>query len=157
MFRLSELSSAVRARLGASRSRPAQPWTPLRKPLSECTLAIITSSAYVDVAPQLDAPGVELCDFRAVAGDGPASAPATADQGCRPRRDSADFEADSLGVVIERARELVTCGRVGRLNHRHLILSGAVDSRRRLAERTRVTAARWLTPDQVDVVLLVPM
>jgi hypothetical protein len=154
---LSELSSAVRAHVGASRSRQAEPWAPLRKPLSECTLAVISGSAYVDVAPQLDAPGVELCGFRAVPGD--ESTPATVDRSGHPSpgSDAADFEADRLSVVVERADELAACGRVGRLNDRHLILSGAVDSRRRLVKRTLLTAARWLTHDQVDVVLLVPM
>ncbi len=118
---------------------------------------MISSSAYVDVAPRLDAPGVELCGFRAVSGDALASPREGADRRNDPGLVAADIEADRLGVVVGRAGELIAAGKLGRLNHRHLILSGAVDSRRRLAERTRLTAARWLSNDQVDVVLLVPM
>ena len=157
MPRLSELTSAVRARLGAGRTRHADHRTPLRKPLNECVLAIISSSAYVDVAPQLDAPGVELCGFRAVSPGTPARRPPGSAPTDQSDAEAADFEADRLGVVVERACELTASGRVGRLSHRHMILYGAVDSRRRRVERTQLTAARWLTQDQVDVVLLVPM
>jgi hypothetical protein len=160
MSRLGDFSSAMRARMGA-RSADPDAWTPLRKPLSECTLAVVCGSAYVDVAPQLDAPGVELCGFRAVSDDDPmsatAAAPAAAGQTVCPEADSPDFEADRLGVVVARAHELVAASRIARLNHRHLTLTGAVDSRSRLVQETRRTAVGWLSDDQVDVVLLVPM
>ena len=151
MSRLRELTAAVLGGVGRGARRRAS-WMPLRKPLSECTLALISSSAYVDAAPQFDTPGVELCAFRAVSGI--EAAPETASQ-----VDAApvtDFEADRLRVAVGRAHELVASGRVGRLADRHLILAGAVDSRRRIIDHTH-QAARILADDQVDVVLLVPM
>ena len=155
MSRLDDFRSAVRALTGTQRTRPAEPapWTPLRRPLSDCTLAIVSSSAYVDVAPQLDRPGVELCGFRTFSGDAlrpPADEPGG--QASDPTR----FEADRLGVAVGRARELVAAGRIGRLAPSHLTLSGAVDSRSRLVRRAREAAA-LLAGDKVDVVLLVPM
>jgi hypothetical protein len=158
MSRLDDIASAVRSLLGAESERPADPapWTPLRKPLSDCTLAIVSSSAYVDVAPQLDRPGVKLCGFRTVSGEALAHLRA-ADDSRDQAPDSLDFEADRLGVAVGRATELVAAGRIARLSRRHLTLSGAVDSRARLLGETRRTAVPWLTEDQVDVVLLVPM
>ena len=157
MSRLDDIASAVRALLGAGSARPADPapWTPLRKPLSDCTLAIVSSSAYVDVAPQLDRPGVELCGFRTVSGE--ALAHQRAADGSRDQApDSLDFEADRLGVAVGRAAELVASGRIARLSRRHLTLSGAVDSCGRLL-REASAAARLLIDEHVDVVLLVPM
>jgi hypothetical protein len=157
MSRLSDLASSLRALAGAERSRrDGSPlWTPLRKPPSDCTLAIVTSSAYVDAAPQLDRPGVELCDFRSFSEETLASAPA-ADRPAGQAPDPSRFEADRLGVTVGRARELVAHGRVARLAPGHLTLTGAVDSRDRLVRRAREAAAA-LTGAQVDVVLLVPM
>jgi D-proline reductase (dithiol) PrdB len=157
MSRLGNIANAVRTLIGAERARGADPspWTPLRKPLSDCTLAIVTGSAYVDVAPQLDRPGVELCKFRSFSGDAPAPALAADTPGSQASGPS-DFEADRLGVGVGRAREFVASGRIARLSRRHLTLTGAVDSRNRLVRQTR-TAAGWLTDDQVDIALLVPM
>ena len=160
MSRQGGFSSIARAFMGAGRPRRADPapWTPLRKPLSECTLAIVTSSAYVDVDPQLDRAGVELCTFRALSGEPPACAPATSEAGQTSlhAKGDPDFEADRLAVAVGRARELVTAGGIARLAPRHLMLTGAVDSRNRLLREARA-AARLLIDDQADVVLLVPM
>jgi D-proline reductase (dithiol) PrdB len=158
MSRLGDIASAVRALISAESARPADPapWTPLRKPLSDCTLAIVSSSAYADVAPKLDRPGVELCGFRTFSDEAPESATAAGEAADRTSTRS-DFEADRLGVTVGRARELVAAGRIARLSRRHLTLSGAVDSCTRLVRETRRTAAPLLAEDQIDVVLLVPM
>jgi hypothetical protein len=157
MSRLGDIAGAVRALIRAERARDADrpPWTPLRKPLGECTLAIVAGSAYVDVAPQLDRPGVELCSFRSFSGDALAQAQ-TADAAGGQASGPSNFEADRLGVTVGRARELVATTGIGRLGRRHLTLTGAVDSRNRLGQQTH-TAAGWLTDDQVDIALLVPM
>jgi D-proline reductase (dithiol) PrdB len=157
MSRLGDFSSSLRALAGTERSRRdgSEPWTPLRKPLSDCTLAIVTGSAYVDAAPQLDRPGVELCGFRSFSQEALAPAPA-AEQSAGQAPDPSRFEADRLGVTVGRARELVAHGRVARLAPGHLTLTGAVDSRDRLVRRAR-EAASALTGGEVDVVLLVPM
>ena len=158
MSRLADFSSAVRSLIGTQRARHSEPapWTLLHKPLSDCTLAIVTGSAYVDVAPPLDRPGVELCSFRAVPGEALGPAPA-ADEPRVQASDPARFEPDRLGVAVGRARELVAGGHIGRLSRSHLMLTGAVDSRARLVRETRRAAVSLLTHDQVDVALLVPM
>lgn len=157
MSRLDAFSSSLRALLGAGRPRRdgSSPWTSLRKPLSDCTLAIVTGSAYVDVAPQLDRPGVELCRFRFFTDQALAPTRA-ADEPTGQAPGSSHFEADRLGVTVGRARELVTAGRIARLAPSHLTLTGAVDSRGRLVREARAAAGR-LTDGGVDVVLLVPM
>jgi hypothetical protein len=157
MSRLDAFSSSLRALLGTGRSRrdDSAPWTPLHKPLSECALAVVTGSAYVDVAPQLDRPGVELCRFRFFTDQALAHLRA-ADESRDQAPDSPDFEVDRLGVTVGRARELVAAGRSARLAPSHLILTGAVDSRGRLVREARAAAGR-LNDDEVDVALLVPM
>jgi D-proline reductase (dithiol) PrdB len=154
MSRLGDRSSSFRALASAGRRGGSPPWTPLSKPVSECTLAVVSSSAYVDVAPVLDRPGVELCGFRFFSDDELAPAPAAAQAHHSP--DHSRFEADRLGVAVGRARELVAGGRVGRLAQSHAALAGAVDSRARLMREAQAAAGR-LAGDQVDVVLLVPM
>jgi hypothetical protein len=58
--------------------------------------------------------------------------------------------------VLDRARQLVESGRVGRLSPQHLSLSGAVIAPSRVVEETNRTAVHRLMDSQVDVVLLVP-
>ena len=58
--------------------------------------------------------------------------------------------------MLDRARQLVESGRVGRLSPQHLSLSGAVIVPSRVVEETKRSAVRQLMDDRVDVVLLVP-
>jgi hypothetical protein len=132
------------------------PWAPLRRPLSQCTLAIIGSSAYADPAPRLGFPGIELCSFRTIAGGGSASE-ALAPRAAAQDWASVDHDLRRLHTVAERAAELVASGSVGSLTRQHLFLAGAVDSRSRLLKATRSVAARRLRDDGADAALLVPM
>ena len=128
-------------------------WSPLRKPLSDCTLALVCSNAYMTEAGHRVGPGEHECRFRTIptpAGEHEPSA--------HPARglDLARMEDERLLPVLDRARLLVESGRLGRLSPRHLSLSGAVIAPSRVVEETNQTAVRQLMDDHVDVVLLVP-
>lgn len=128
-------------------------WSPLSKRLSESTLALVCSNAYMTEAGQRVGPGEHECRFRTI--------PMPAHNGARSAHsagglDLARLEEERVLPVLDRARVLVESGRLGRLSPWHLSLSGAVVAPSRVVEETSRTAVRRLTDDQVDVVLLVP-
>ena len=149
-----DLSTALRHRLLAVRRREDPPaWSPLSRPLSESTLALVCSNAYMTEAGHRIGPGEHESRFRTIPAeaqeDGPAAHPAGG-------LDLARMEDERLLSVLDRARTLVQSGRVGRLSSQHLSLSGAVIAPSRVVEETTRTAVSQLADDQADVVLLVP-
>ena len=154
MFGLGHLSLALRGRLQERRQR-SDPvaWSPLSKPLSDCTLALLCSNAYLTGAEHRLGPGEHECCFRTISAETHEDQPPAHPVG---GVDFARLEAERLMPVLERARRLVESGRLGRLSARHLSLSGAVVAPSLLIEETRNTAVRRLADDHVDVVLLVP-
>ena len=149
-----DLSAALRARMQAFRQRnDPPPWSPLSKPVSESTLALLCSNAYMTEAGHRVGPGEHECRFRTIPTEAHRSEPAASHAG---GLDLARMEDERLLPVLDRARLLVQSGRVGRLSPRLLSLSGAVMAPSRVIEETRRLAASQLADDQVDVVLLVP-
>lgn len=154
MSGLGDLSMAVRQRLLAVRRREEPPaWSPLRRPLSGSTLALVCSNAYMTEAGHRVGPGEHECRFRTIPAEARADEPATRPVG---GLDLARMEDERIIPVLDGARSLVESGRLGRLSPRHLSLSGVVIAPSRLIEETRRAAVRQLADDQVDVVLLVP-
>ncbi len=154
MFGLGRLSLALRGRLRERRplSDPAA-WSPPSKPLSDCTLALLCSNAYLTEAKHRVGPGEHECRFRTISAETHEDQPPAHPAG---GVDFARLEAERLMSVLDRARGLVESGRLGRLSARHLSLSGAVVAPSLLIEETRNTAVRQLADDHVDVVMLVP-
>jgi len=149
-----DLSAAMRTLMQAFRQREDPlPWSSLSKPLSESTLALLCSNAYMTEAGHRTGPGEHECRFRTIAAEAGRDEPTAHPAGelDLPRR-----ERERLLPVLDRARLLVESGRLGRLSPRHLSLSGAVIAPSRLLEETRRTVVRQFVDDQVDVVLLVP-
>jgi hypothetical protein len=128
-------------------------WSPRTKPLSESTLAVVCSNAYMTEAGHRVGPGEHECSFRTIPApadkDGPSADPVGG-------LDFARMEEERLLRVLDRARALVESGRLGRLTPRHLSLSGAVVAPSRVIEEVRRAAVRQLADDQADAVLLVP-
>jgi D-proline reductase (dithiol) PrdB len=159
---LDEFSLPVRVFLKAYRWRRIDPvpWAPLRRPLAESRLALVTSAAFTlpDQEPFLDskrAPGGDS-SFREI--------PVDADLATLTeshRSGSFDHEGihqdPNLGLPLDRARELVAAGRIGSLNGRHLSFMGSITAPGRLMRDSAPEAARRLAADGVDVALLVPV
>jgi len=134
------------------------PWTPLRKPLSESRLALVSSAGFI-------LPGQERFAVNLAGGDGsfreiPADVDVTALRDAH-RSDSFDhtgMDSDpNLAFPIDRVRELAAAGRLGSVNHRHLSFMGSITAPGRLIRDHAPEAARRLREDGVDVALLVPV
>lgn len=134
------------------------PWSPLRQPLSQSRVALVTSAGFV-------LPGQEPFDgtvrggdtsFRVIPGDA-----IVADLIDGQRSESFDhggLRADpNLAFPLDRLRELVVRGRIGRVAPRHLSYMGSITAPGRLIRETAAEGARMLVQDQVDAALLVPV
>ena len=128
-------------------------WSPLSKPLSESTLAVVCSNAYMTEAGHRVGTGEHECRFRTIPAGRRRDEPTAHPSG---GLDLARREDERLLPVLDCARTLVESGHLGRLSPRHLSLSGAVVAPSHVVEETNQTAVRQLVDDQVDVVLLVP-
>ncbi|MHB8523758.1 MAG: glycine/sarcosine/betaine reductase selenoprotein B family protein [Limisphaerales bacterium] len=134
------------------------PWTPLRKPLAQCRLALVSSAGFVR-------PGQPPFDETIRGGDVtfreiPADADLTTliDTHRSESFDHTGLRQDpNLAFPIDRAGELVEAGRIGSVNHRHLSFMGSITAPGRLVRDTAPEAARLLAGDGVDVALLVPV
>ena len=134
------------------------PWTPLRRPLAESRVALVTSAGFV-------LPGQEPFDDEIRGGDTsfreiPSDAEvATLTETHRSQSfDHTGIRSDpNLAFPLDRFRELVANGRIGALNHRHLSFMGSITAPGRLLRDSAPEAARRLVADGVEAALLVPV
>ena len=134
------------------------PWTPLRKALSECRIALVTSAGFV-------APGQDPFDESKRGGDVsfreiPADVDLKSLIDCQ-RSESFDHDGmrrdPNLALPLDRIKELAASGRIGSVNRRHLSFMGSITAPGRLIGETAPAAAKVLAEDGVDVALLVPV
>ena len=156
----SEFSLTVRLFLKAYQWRKIDPvpWAPLKKPLSQCKLALVSSAGFVlPDQPHFD---------ESVKGGDPSfrEIPSGVDVKTLVEThrsesfDHAGLQQDrNIGFPIDRVRELAASRRIGPVNHRHLSCMGSITAPGRLMRDTAPPAVRLLVQDQVDVALLVPV
>lgn len=160
MATIHELALRHRLFLRAYRWRRIDPvpWTPLRKPLAESRLALISSAGFT-------LPVQEPFDGSVKGGDVSfRKIPADTEVG-RLREshrsqafDHAGIQADpNLAFPLDRVRELVERGRIGSLTPFHLSFSGSITAPGRLVKQTAPQAAAWLREAGADIALLVPV
>ncbi len=160
MGELGEFSPGLRIFLRAYRWRRIDPvpWTPLRKPLSECRVALVSSAGFVapDQVPFDDSIRGGDVSFRDISRDiDPAR---LVDTHRSSAFDHAGLRRDpNLGFPIERIRELRDEGRIGETNRRHLSFMGSITAPGRLVSRTAPEAVARLVDDGVDAALLIPV
>lgn len=160
MGRLEEFPFALRTLLRFYRWRRIDPvpWTPLRKPLNRCRLALVSSAGFT-------VPGQELFDTAARGGD---PSFRFIPRGTRVSSLHEGHGSDSfdhggirrdpnLAFPLDRVEELAASGRIGSVNGRHLSMMGAITAPGKLLRRTAPEAARALKADGVDAALLVPV
>ena len=134
------------------------PWTPLKKPLSECNVALVTSAGFVlqDQEP-FDAK-IKGGDwsFREIPDD---TQPTQIAEFHKSQSfDHTGIHEDSnLALPIDRLHEMRDSGCVGSVNHRHLSFMGSITAPGRLIKLSAPEAAQIFVRDNVDVVLLVPV
>ena|SRR5436190_23682039 len=134
------------------------PFAPLRKPLGECRVALVSSAGMV-------LPNQRPFDERLRGGDWswreiPAE---TAVESLRDTHRSASFDhagmrADpNLAFPLDRLREVAAEGAIGAVAPRHASIMGSLTAPGRLVARTAPDIADVFAEDQVDVALLVPV
>lgn len=134
------------------------PWTPLRKPVPQCRVAIASSAGFSlpDQPPFDDHFKGGDPTFRFI----PDSA-AVASLRENHRSESFDHsgirEDPNLAFPLDRLRELARRGRIGSVAPRHLSFMGSVTAPGRLIRETAPLAVSALVEDQVDLALLVPV
>ena len=130
----------------------------LEKPLARSKLALITTAAlHLPEQPAFDDSmrGGD-CSFRELPGNVDV-------QQLRIAHRSSAFdqtgarEDRNLVLPLDRLRELVACGEVGALNHRHFSFMGSISAPGKLMAETAPAVAELLHQDQADAVLLVPV
>jgi len=133
------------------------PWTPLRRPLAEATVALVTSAG-VHLAAD---PPFDMDDrdgdpsFRALPWDAPR--PDVTITHKYYDHSAADRDLNVV-LPVDRLRELVDEGRVGAIAPRVYSFMGHVDGRHlaTLMEATAPEVARRLVADGADAVVLTP-
>lgn len=157
---LREFSKTIRLSLSVYPWRRVAPvpWTPLKRNLSECRVALVSTAGFI-------LPGQKPFDGAARGGDVsfreiPASEPASRLIDTHRSRvfDHEGMQRDpNLAFPLERLAELAGEGTIGTVNHRHLSFMGSITAPGRLIRKSAPEAARLLVADAVDVALLVPV
>jgi D-proline reductase (dithiol) PrdB len=160
MATMNEFSLPVRLFLKGYRWRRVDPvpWTPLRRPLAESRLALVSSAGFI-------LPGQEPFKASLAGGDGSfREIPSDVDVSLLTdahRSESFDHTGmvrdPNLAFPIDRVRELAAAGRIGEVNRRHLSFMGSITAPGTLMRDHAPEAARRLRADGVDVALLVPV
>jgi D-proline reductase (dithiol) PrdB len=156
----SEFSFAVRVFLKTYHWRRIDPipWTPLRKPLGEATVALVSTAGLI--LPDQAAFGNKVrggdSSFREIPGDVDTSR--LIDTHRSAMFDHTGIRADpNLALPLERLRELARDGRIGRVSERHLSFMGSITAPGRLVHESAPAAAQRMVESGVDVALLVPV
>lgn len=157
---LSEFSLTLRLFLQAYPWRRIDPvpWTPLRKPLTKCRLALVSSAGFVlpDQPPFDESIRGGDSSFREIAAT--ADVRSLVDTHRSEAFDHTGLQQDpNVAFPLDRVREMAAAGRIGAVNHRHLSCMGSITAPGRLVRDTAPSAVRRLVEDGVDVALLVPV
>ena len=134
------------------------PWAPLKKPLAESRLVLVSSAGIV-------ASNQEPFD-NSVRGGDPSIREIPSDVDVSSliethRSDAFDHKGirldPNLAFPVDRLRELSEAGIIGALNHRYLSIMGSVTAPGRLLKRTIPQVVPKLVEDQVDMAILIPV
>lgn len=134
------------------------PWTPLRKPLARCRVALVTTAGFV-------LPGQPSFDEGKRGGD-PSFRVIPAETDVHQltelqRSEAFDHtgirEDPNLAFPLDRLRELAAGGRIGSVAPRHLSFMGSITAPGQLIRDTAPRAAELLIEDGVEAALLVPV
>jgi D-proline reductase (dithiol) PrdB len=157
---VSEFSFVVRAFLKTYRWRRIDPipWAPLRTPLSEANVAIVTTAGLVmrDQEPFDDHIKGGDSSFRVIPAD--TDVASLIDTHRSETFDHSGICKDpNLAFPLDRLHEMARDGHIGRVNKRHLSFMGSITAPGRLIRDSAPAAAELLVADGVDVALLVPV
>ena len=160
MADVSALPLSVRALLKVYRWRRISPTpvAPLKRPLAQSRVALITSAGLV-------APGDEPFDESVRGGDysyrvipNDVDVQSLAEHHRSESFDHSGIEADkNMGFPLDRLREMEAEGIIGELAPRHLSFMGSLTATGRLTRDTAPEAVELMVQDGVEVAFLVPV
>ena len=130
-------------------------WAPLRKPLTECSVALVsTAGVHLKSQPTHDLLNPHGdASFREIPGDTPTSELAVDHN----HYDTSDANEDPNCVFpLDRLRELVNMGMIGSIAPMHYGFMGFVPDGRLLRDTTASIVAEQLLAQGTDVVVLTP-
>lgn len=134
------------------------PWTPLKKPLKDSRLVLVSSAGIVTSDQKPFDASIRGGDtsIREIPSDVDVS---TLIETHRSEAfDHTGIRQDpNLAFPIDRLRELSKAGRIGSLNHTHLSLMGSVTAPGRLIKKTIPLVVPQFVKDSVDIALLIPV
>jgi D-proline reductase (dithiol) PrdB len=134
------------------------PWAPLRKPLAESRLALVSSAGFVlpDQPPFDESIRGGDPSFREIPSHADVST--LVDTHRSETFDHTGLASDpNLAFPLDRVKELAGQGRISSVNRRHLSFMGSITAPGRLTKRTAPEAVRRLVDDGVDAALLIPV
>jgi D-proline reductase (dithiol) PrdB len=160
MAEVDELPFRLRAfiRMYPWRSLDPVPWNPMKKPIRDANIAIVSTAGFI-------APGQAPFDssvkggdftFRTIASD--VDVRTLVDAHRSHSFDHAGVHADpNLAFPLDRFHELARDRHIGSVNRRHWSFMGSITAPGRLISRSAPEAAQQAVDDRVDVALLVPV
>ncbi len=160
MARVEDLPLWLRATLKVYPWRQVDPvpCAPLRKPIANSRVALVTTAGLVPPGARPFDEGIKGGDYsyRVIAANTDAQA---LDEFHRSQSfDHAGIAKDrNLAFPLDRLHELARSGQIGKVAPRHLSFMGSITAPGRLLKRTAPEAARLLVEDEVDVALIFPV
>lgn len=129
------------------------PFTPLSKPLSQCKVGVITTSyflpdGFVYRVPS-DMPRVPAAADRSQIGN-------LDNQHLSWAKDETNTDDPETFLPLQRLDEMAEAGRIGSVSDRFYCLPTQF-SHRQTQKRDTPRIIEWLTEDEIDVVLMVPL
>ncbi len=134
------------------------PWTPLKKPLQDCRLVLVSSAGLVtaDQEPFDDSIRGGDPSFREIPFD--ADVATLLETHRSDAFDHTGIRQDpNLAFPADRLREMAAAGLIGSLNHRYLSMMGSITAPGQLIKKTIPQVVPKLVEDRVDIALLVPV
>ena len=132
----------------------APPYTPLRLPLNECRIALITTAGFfLNGQPPFEKGD---CSYREIPNAIQTQALINGHKSAA--YDEQGLETDpNLAFPLDRFRELETAGKIGSLNYRHFSFMGSITKPDALITQFAPEVGQMLKTDGVDVAFLTPV
>ena len=132
----------------------ATPHTPLRLPLNECRVALITTAGFLlQGQPPFESGD---CSYREIPNAIQTQALINGHKSAA--YDERGLETDpNLAFPLDRFKELETEGKIGSLNHRHFSFMGSITKPDALITQSAPEVGHKLKTDGVDIAFLTPV
>ncbi len=134
------------------------PCTPLRQPLHEARIALVTTAGLHTPEQSGFDQDFKGGDFSFRVIPNAVETNTLIESHKSSAFDHAGIEADrNLAFPLDRFRELAAQGVIGALNHRHFSFMGSITKPEKLLNETAIQVATMLRADDVDAVFLTPV